>query len=153
MHINQYIPLAKYETAAASEKQDQAGSVTNIVRQPATMLESGSWAVTDWALALPVFIVLVGIGLAGLYRHNPLWFWLLLSMFATFNILLLTMLSPRDTARDWFFNEVFFIPSHAIVAIWIAFGLRGIADWCVRLAGKKDDKKNGVPGTTTEGGA
>ena len=120
----------------------------NIVRQPATMLEAGP-GLTDWALTA-CFIVLVDrIRRTG----NPLWFWLLLSMFATFNILLLTMLSPRDTARDWFFNEVFFIPSHAIVAIWIAFGLRGIADWCVRLAGKKDDKKNGVPGTTTEGGA
>lgn len=143
MHVNQFIPLTKYETAATSEKQDQPG-------QPATMLESGDWAVTDWALALPIFALLVGLGLLGLYRHNQLWFWLLLSLFATFNILLLTMLSPRDTARDWFFNEVFFIPSHALVAIWIAFGLREIANWVTRLVGKKDTRQ--VSETTTERG-
>jgi len=74
-----------------------------------------------------------------------------LSIFATFNVLLLTMLSPRDTARDWFFNEVFFIPSHVIVAVWMAFGMRGIAGWIARLFGKA--RPQAVPaGSGSEGG-
>jgi hypothetical protein len=151
MHINQFIPLEKSVIVTGLAQTNAKKAETASLRQPASMRESGSWALRDWALALPLFALLVGIGLFGLYRHNPLWFWLLLSLFATFNVLLLTMLSPRDTARDWFFNEVFFIPSHMIVAVWISFGLRGIANWCARMFDKitgtgKSDKKSSEGG-------
>jgi len=150
MHVHQYIPLVKHETPPKTEIKIENGQ-TNTIRHPATMMESGSWAPRDLLLALPVFLLLTIVGLVGLYRHNPLWFWLLLSIFATFNVLLLTMLSPRDTARDWFFNEVFFIPSHVIVAVWMAFGMRGIAGWIARLFGKA--RPQAVPaGSGSEGG-
>jgi len=68
----------------------------------------------------------------GLWKRNRLWFWVLLACYATFNILLTTMLSPKDTQRDWYFNQAFYVPSHLIVGIWFTFAFYEIAGFVGR---------------------
>jgi hypothetical protein len=88
------------------------------------------WTAGEVLISLPIFLCIVALGMWALWRRNKLWFWLLLACFLTFNILLVTMLSPKDTPRDWYFNGVFFVPSHLIIAVYIAFALQ----WAVNLA-------------------
>jgi len=115
MHVEQYFPVA-------SAKGD-------------------AWTAGDLLLSLPVFLCIVALGMWALWRRNRLWFWLLLACFLTFNVLLTTMISPKDTPRDWYFNDVFYVPSHLIVAIWLAFALQQIVIFIAGAIGKRKPRR------------
>jgi hypothetical protein len=91
---------------------------------PVSTSKGSAWTANEVLISLPVFLCLVALGMWSLWRRNRLWFWFLLACFVTFNILLTTMLSPKDSPRDWYFNAVFYVPSHLIVAVWLTFALQ-----------------------------
>jgi hypothetical protein len=103
---------------------------------PISSSKGSPWTAGEVLIALPVFLCLVALGMWALWRRNRLWFWFLLACFVTFNILLTTMLSPKDTPRDWYFNAVFYAPSHLIVAVWFTFALQQMAISLARKRGR-----------------
>ena len=115
---------------------------------PVSTSKGDSWAASEVLISLPVFLCLIALGMWSLWRRNRLWFWFLLACFLTFNILLTTMLSPKDNPRDWYFNSVFYVPSHLIVAIWLAFALQQAV---ISLAGRLDRRKKLAPPDDSEG--
>jgi len=123
---------------------------------PLSSTVGANWKASEILIALPVFILMVALGMRSLWKRNRLWFWVLLACYVTFNILLTTMLSPKDTQRDWYFNQAFYVPSHLIVGIWFTFAFYEIACFAGRRRfGAKKPKERAQPGSApqTEGAA
>lgn len=132
-------PLSWGETANASRvvnhflrKQYPKAGMKFFSRLPEI---TAGWGKMHLNQFTPWLMLLVPFGMYALWRRNRLWSYLSIAIFLFFNFSLLYFLSPRDTDRDWFFNEVFFIPSYVIVATWMAFGLQWIFDRIGRPGG------------------
>jgi len=108
---------------------------------PLSSTVGANWKAGEVLIALPVFLLMAALGMRGLWKRNRLWFWVLLACYVTFNILLTTMLSPKDTQRDWYFNQAFYVPSHLIVGIWFTFAFYEIACFAGKRFGAKKPKE------------
>ncbi len=85
----------------------------------------------------PVLLLVIP-GLINLFKKDRRWFWFTLSFILYYDIGLLIFNNFRDTPRDKFFAEVFWIPSYLITAIWLAYGVQ----WLIVQAVKHCKKIN-----------
>ncbi|MDR2734910.1 MAG: DUF2723 domain-containing protein [Spirochaetota bacterium] len=120
---------------------------------PLSSTVGANWKAGEILIALPVFLLMIALGMRALWKRNRLWFWVLLACFVTFNVLLTTMLSPKDTQRDWYFNQAFYVPSHLIVGIWFTFAFYAIADFAGKRFWLKKPKEIAPEGADPEEGA
>jgi len=138
-------PLSWGETADASRvinhflrKQYPRTSMKFFSRFFAIMGGWGQWHLRQFT---PWLLLVVPFGLLAMFRRNKVWLALTGGIFLVFNLLLMHFIRFRVTPRDLFFAEVFFIPSHLIVAIWIAFGIQFLI---MKGAGLIGGKESGV---------
>jgi tetratricopeptide (TPR) repeat protein len=111
----------------------QVGNVLDISYRIEQLLVWFKWR--GEAFTWPVLLLVIP-GLFSLFRRDRRWFWFTLSFILFYDIGLLIFNNFRDTPRDKFFAEVFWIPSYIITAIWLAHGVQWLAVHAVKLTGK-----------------